>query len=85
MTLLVETIIKYYNSLCNALNISVNTNTRTHMSLITLLSRLAELFPPQDYPNRLERYLAARQPKTAAEVEYWQRQFESQEHRGLSI
>lgn len=55
------------------------------MSLITLLSRLAELFPPQDYPNRLERYLAARQPKTAAEVEYWQRQFESQEHRGLSI
>lgn len=55
------------------------------MFLANLIERLAELFPEQDYSNRLEQYIAARQPKTAAEVEYWQRQFESQDHRGFSL
>ena len=56
-----------------------------YMFLANLIERLAELFPEQDYSNRLEQYIAARQPKTAAEVEYWQRQFESQDHRGFSL
>lgn len=55
------------------------------MSIINLLERLAEMFPKQDYQSRLERYIAARQPKSASEVEHWQKQFEKQEFRRLSL
>lgn len=55
------------------------------MSIINLLERLAELFPSQDYHSRLERFVLAHRPKTNAEVEHWQRQFESQEFGRLSI
>ena len=55
------------------------------MFLANLLERLAEMFPKQDYQNRLDRYIAARQPQSVSEVEYWQKQFESQEFRGLSL
>lgn len=55
------------------------------MFLANLLERLAEMFPKQDYQNRLDRYIAARMPTSTSEVEYWQKQFESQEFRGLSL
>jgi hypothetical protein len=55
------------------------------MFLANLIERLAELFPEQDYSNRLEQYIAARRPKTAAEVENWQRHFELRDHRGFSL
>jgi hypothetical protein len=55
------------------------------MSLLSLLERLAELFPRQDYQTRLEKYITSHQPKSASEVEHWQKQFETQEHRGLTL
>jgi hypothetical protein len=55
------------------------------MFLSNLLERLAEMFPKQDYQSRLERYISARQPQSTSEVEYLQKQFESQEVKGLSL
>lgn len=55
------------------------------MFLANLIKRLIALFPTPDYSNRLEQYVVARQPKTAAEVEYWQRHFESQNLRGFTL
>lgn len=55
------------------------------MFLTNLIERLAEMFPKQDYQSRLERYISAHYPKTASEVEHWQKQFEQQEFKGLSL
>ena len=46
-----------------------------------LLERLAEMFPKQDYQDRLEQFIKARRPLSAAEVEYLQKQFENIEFR----
>jgi hypothetical protein len=55
------------------------------MSISVLLERLAEMFPKQDYHSRMERYLAARNPKNIADVESLQKQFEQQDHKGLIL
>lgn len=55
------------------------------MSILNLLERLAEMFPKQDYQNRLENYIALCQPKTASEIEYCQKQFERQEFTRLGL
>lgn len=55
------------------------------MLFIKLWERLAEMFPKQDYQSRLERFIISHQPKTASEVEHWQKQFESREFQGLSL
>jgi hypothetical protein len=46
-----------------------------------ILEKLAELFPNQDYQSKLERYLAQKQIKSAADVEYWAREYE-RNHKG---
>lgn len=53
--------------------------------IINLLERLAEMFPRQDYQSRLERYIAARGPKTPADVEHHIRSFKRNEFRGLGL
>ena len=58
---------------------------RHKMSIINMLEKLAEMFPKQDYHSRLDRYISSRQPKNTADVEYLQRQFEQQKHRGLIL
>jgi FtsZ-interacting cell division protein YlmF len=55
------------------------------MSIIDMLEKLAEMFPKQDYHTRLDRYISSKQPKNTADVEYLQRQFEQQNHRGLVL
>jgi hypothetical protein len=55
------------------------------MSIAKLLERLGEMFPKQDYHSRMERYLAARNPKNIADVENLQKQFEQQDHKGLIL
>jgi len=55
------------------------------MSIIDMLEKLAEMFPKQDYHTRLDCYISSRQPKNTADVEYLQRQFEQQKHRGLIL
>jgi hypothetical protein len=44
--------------------------------MLALLERLAEMFPQQQ--SRLEMYINSKNPSNAAEVDYWQRQYESE-------
>ena len=53
------------------------------MSLSILLEKLAEMFPKQDYQDRLERYVAAKNPKNTAELENLINRFERNENKGL--
>jgi len=41
-----------------------------------ILEKLAEMFPKQNYQSRLERYLAHRHITSAADAEYWSREYE---------
>jgi len=49
--------------------------------LENILEKLAEMFPSQDYQSRLEQYLAQKQIKSAADAEYWAREYE-RSHKG---
>lgn len=55
------------------------------MSIINMLEKLAEMFPKQDYHTRLDRYVSSKQPKSAADIEHLQRQFETHQNRGLIL
>ena len=55
------------------------------MSMSKLLERLGEMFPKQDYHSRMDRYISSRQPKSTADVENLQKQFEKQNHQGLIL
>jgi uncharacterized protein YkuJ len=44
--------------------------------MLNILERLAEMFPQQQ--SRLEQYINSKNPTNAAEVDYWQRQYESE-------
>ena len=46
--------------------------------MLTILERLAEMFPKQHYQTRLEQYIASKHPTNAAEVEHWQREYDAQ-------
>jgi len=48
------------------------------IKMLTLLERLAEMFPKQQYQSRLEQYINSKNPTNAAEVDYWQRQYDSE-------
>jgi hypothetical protein len=45
--------------------------------MLSLLERLAKMFPKQHYQTRLEQYIVSKNPTNAAEVEYWQREYDS--------
>ena len=55
----------------------VNTEKEKIMSTLmtTILERLAEMFPKQNYQSRLEQYIASRHPQTVADVEMMTRDF----------
>jgi len=42
------------------------------------MERLAEMFPKQQYQSRLEQYINSKYPTNAADVDYWQRQYETE-------
>jgi hypothetical protein len=46
--------------------------------MLALTERLAEMFPKQGYQSRLEQYINSKNPTNAAEVDYWQRQYDSE-------
>jgi len=46
--------------------------------MLSLIERLAEMFPKQKYQSRLEMYINSKHPTTAADVDYWQRQYETE-------
>ena len=56
------------------------------MLLERILERLAEMFPKQDYQSRLEQYINSKNPNNAAEVDYWQRQYDTEaQHWGRGL
>ena len=46
--------------------------------MLALLERLGEMFPKAGYQTRLEQYINSKNPTNAAEVDYWQRQYDSE-------
>jgi hypothetical protein len=48
-----------------------------------LLERLSEMFPKQDYQTRLEKYLSTKCIQSAADVEYWARQYDKHHERNF--
>jgi hypothetical protein len=67
----------------HSINISVETMSfykiwRKHKMLLEkVLEKLAEMFPTQQYQSRLEQYINSKNPTNAAEVDYWQREYET--------
>ena len=46
--------------------------------MLAIMERLSEMFPGSTYQTRLEQYIASKNPTNAAEVDYWQRQYDSE-------
>jgi len=43
--------------------------------MFRLLEQLAEMFPKQHYQSELDRYISARHPQNAADVEHYTKEF----------
>jgi len=46
--------------------------------MLAIMERLSEMFPGSTYQTRLEQYIASKNPTNAAEVDYWQRQYDTE-------
>ena len=55
------------------------------MFLASLIERLAEMFPKQDYASRLNRYIESQQPSSISEIEHYQTQFDRSEIKGTVL
>lgn len=44
--------------------------------MLRMLERLAEMFPKAHYQSELDRYISARHPQNAADVEHFTKEFE---------
>jgi len=54
--------------------------------MLAILERLTEMFPGSSYQSSLERYINSKNPANAADVDYWQRQYESEaKHWGRGL
>ena len=52
--------------------------TTLSIKMLAILERLADMFPKQRYQSRLEQYINSKNPTNAADVDYWQRQYDSE-------
>jgi len=52
-------------------------------TMIGLMERLAEMFPGSTYQSRLEQYLSQYHIDNAGQLEHLQRQFDSNQAKGL--
>jgi hypothetical protein len=50
--------------------------------LTTLKNLLKKIFPGTDPHSRMEQYLISKNIKTTGDVEHWQRQYETHQHKG---
>jgi hypothetical protein len=50
--------------------------------LKTLVDLLKKIFSGPDLHSRLDQYLISKNIKTTSDIEYWQRQFETHQHKG---
>ena len=48
------------------------------IKMLAIMERLSEMFPKQQYQSRLEQYINSKRPTNAADVDYWQRQYETE-------
>jgi hypothetical protein len=46
--------------------------------MLAILEKLSEMFPKAGYQSRLEQYINSKNPTNAAEVDYWQRQYDTE-------
>jgi hypothetical protein len=46
--------------------------------MLSIVEKLADMFPAQKYQSRLEQYITSKNPTNAADVDYWQRQYETE-------
>ena len=44
--------------------------------MVSILERLAEMFPRQHYQSELDRYISSRFPQNAADVEHFTKEYE---------
>lgn len=45
-------------------------------TIAKLVERLAEMFPSQNYQNKLEAFLSSKNVKNIGDVEHWTKQFD---------
>ena len=50
--------------------------------MMSILERLAEMFPKQHYQSELERYISSKHPQHAADVEHFTKEFEQKISQG---
>ena len=50
--------------------------------LITLVDILKNIFSASNPQSRMEQYLLSKNIKTVGDIEHWQRQYETHQHRG---
>lgn len=48
------------------------------IKMLAIVERLSEMFPGSTYQTRLEQYITSKNPTNAAEVDYWQRQYDTE-------
>lgn len=53
--------------------------------MLSLLERLAEMFPKQQYQSNLDRYISSRHPQSPADVEHFTKEYEYRNSRGSLI
>jgi hypothetical protein len=53
--------------------------------MLSILERLSEMFPKQHYQSELDRYISARRPQSAADVEHFTKEFEYKISQGKLI
>ena len=46
--------------------------------MFSILEKLSDMFPKAGYQSRLEQYINSKHPTNAAEVDYWQRQYDTE-------
>lgn len=63
----------------------LNITGKQTMFLASLIERLAEMFPKQDYASRLNRYIESQQPSSISEIEHYQTQFDRSEIKGTVL
>lgn len=50
--------------------------------LKTLVDLVKTIFPGSDPHSRMEQYLISKNIKTVGDIEHWQRQYETHQHKG---
>lgn len=50
--------------------------------MLSILERLAEMFPNQTYQQKFEQYINSKNISSTADIEYWSKEFDKKTARG---